>query len=97
MNVNQVEFLSWMDRITKKIDTLSQSITQLPITKLSSDGEQLLDNKDVLDILKISNRSLQRYRSNKTLPYYKIQGKVYYKLSDITAIINQSLSKPINS
>ena len=54
------------------------------------DGDALLDNQDLLQMLKISPRSLQRYRSSGNLPYYSISGKLYYKLSDVHQFIRES-------
>lgn len=59
------------------------------------DGEELLDNQDVLQMLKISTRSLQRYRSSGKLPYYTISGKIYYKLSDVHQFVRESFSAPM--
>ncbi|MFS2112592.1 helix-turn-helix domain-containing protein, partial [Sphingomonas sp. Sphisp140] len=47
-----------------------------------------------LQMLKISNRSLQRYRSIGKLPYYTISGKLYYKLSDVHQFIRESFNPP---
>jgi hypothetical protein len=60
------------------------------------DGEELLDNQDILQILKISPRSLQRYRSSGKLPYYTISGKIYYKLSDVHQFIRESFTAPMS-
>ena len=56
---------------------------------------ELLDNQDLLQMLKISNRSLQRYRSIGKLPYYTISGKLYYKLSDVHQFIRESFNPPL--
>ncbi|MCC9043593.1 helix-turn-helix domain-containing protein [Myroides sp. M-43] len=95
MNVNRSEFLSWMERITIRLDSLRQGIDKLQLQTLNIDGEELLDNQDVLQILKVSSRSLQRLRSQKLLPYYKVRGKIYYKLSDVQQLLRDSFSKPI--
>ncbi|WP_341456365.1 helix-turn-helix domain-containing protein, partial [Chryseobacterium gleum] len=42
---------------------------------------------------KISSRTLQRYRSDKKLPYYTISGKLYYKLSDVHQLIRESFKR----
>ncbi|KAA6325657.1 hypothetical protein EZS27_025158 [termite gut metagenome] len=55
--------------------------------------EQWLNNQDVCELLQISNRTLQSYRDNGTLPYSQIGHKCYYKTSDIEQIINQSQIK----
>ena len=42
-----------------------------------------VDNQEVLQMLHISQRTLQTLRSNGTLPYSRIKGKFYYKITDI--------------
>lgn len=90
MNIDRMEFIFWMDRILARIDILNDNINGLQKGKASIDGDELLDNQDLLQMLKISNRSLQRYRSSGKLPYYSISGKLYYKLSDIHQFIRES-------
>ena len=51
------------------------------------DGERLYDNQDMCQLLNISKRTLQRYRSNRELPYHTIYHKTYYKESDIHTFI----------
>ncbi|SHF82476.1 helix-turn-helix domain-containing protein [Chryseobacterium sp. OV279] len=92
MNIDRIEFISWMERIMTRFDILSEKLKENKNELNSIDGEQLLDNQDVLQLLKISSRSLQRYRSDKKLPYYTISGKLYYKLSDVHQLIRDSFS-----
>jgi len=92
MNIDRAEFISWMERIMTRFDILSEKLKDNENELNSIDGEQLLDNQDVLQLLKISSRSLQRYRSNKKLPYYTISGKLYYKLSDVHQLIRDGFS-----
>jgi len=47
------------------------------------DGERLLDNQDLCQLLQASKRSLQRYRSSGTLRYQMLWHKIYYKESDV--------------
>lgn len=95
MNVTRLEFISWMERLSTKLDSLSEHIAKVQLQTLNIDGEELLDNQDVLQILKISSRSLQRYRSDKKLPYYRLKGKIYYKLSDVQQFIRDSFAVPV--
>lgn len=92
MNIDRIEFISWMERIMTRFDILNEKLKENENELNSIDGEQLLDNQDVLQLLKISSRSLQRYRSDKKLPYYTISGKLYYKLSDVHQMIRDSFS-----
>lgn len=95
MNVTRLEFISWMERLSTRLDSLSENITKIQLQTLNIDGEELLDNQDVLQILKVSYRSLQRYRSEKKLPYYKLKGKIYYKLSDVQQLLRDCFSIPV--
>lgn len=96
MNIDRIEFIAWMERILERLDLLKEHIDESKRSRNSIDGEELLDNQDLLQMLKISNRSLQRYRSIGKLPYYTISGKLYYKLSDVHQFIRESFNPPPN-
>ena len=95
MNIDRIEFIAWMERILERLDLLKEHIDESKRSRNSIDGEELLDNQDLLQMLKISNRSLQRYRSIGKLPYYTISGKLYYKLSDVHQFIRESFNPPL--
>ncbi len=92
MNIDRSEFVGWMERIMDRFDLLSDQIKQKRTPPNTVDGEELLDNQDLLQMLKISPRSLQRYRSSGRLPYYTISGKLYYKHSDVHRFIRESFN-----
>ncbi|MBM7420226.1 MULTISPECIES: helix-turn-helix domain-containing protein [Chryseobacterium] len=92
MNTERTEFIAWMERIMERFDILKEQVSSNQSRFIEIDGEVLLDNQDVLQLLKISSRSLQRYRTDKRLPYYTISGKLYYKLSDVHQLIRECLS-----
>ena len=91
MNIDRTEFLAWMERIMQRFDLLGENIRRQQQARSEIDGEELLDNQDVMQLLKVSSRSLQRYRSGGRLPYYTISGKLYYKLSDVQQFLRDSL------
>jgi len=95
MNVDRIEFMAWMERIMERFDILME-LAGAKNQHTSIDGEELLDNQDILQLLKISARSLQRYRSSGKLPYYTISGKIYYKLSDIHQFVRESFTVPMS-
>ena len=94
MNVDRIEFMAWMERIAERFDILMELISGAKNQRAIIDGEELLDNQDILQMLKISARSLQRYRSSGKLPYYTISGKIYYKLSDVHQFVRESFTFP---
>lgn len=95
MNIDRMEFTAWMDRIMERFDILMQLVSTNKNQHAAVDGEELLDSQDVLQMLKISTRSLQRYRSSGRLPYYTISGKIYYKLSDIHQFVRECFTSPV--
>jgi len=92
MNIDRIEFNIWMERLMERFNLLDDKVKEMKNRNFEIDGEQLLDNQDVLQMLKISSRSLQRYRTSKRLPYYTISGKLYYKLSDVHQLIRDSFN-----
>lgn len=95
MNIDKMEFVAWMERIMDRLDMLGDHMNNLQKKHTCIDGEELLDNQDLLQMLKISSRSLQRYRSTGKLPYYTISGKLYYKSSDVHQFIRDSFNPPL--
>ncbi|REC61859.1 DNA-binding protein [Chryseobacterium pennae] len=89
MNIDRSEFLAWMDRIMKRFDILAGDLENREKKRLSIDGEELLDNQDVLQMLKITYRCLQRYRTIGKIKYFTISGKIFYKSSDVHQFIRE--------
>ncbi len=54
--------------------------------------QRWLDNQDVCMILNISQRTLQTYRSTGKIGYSQINGKIYYKGSDVEKLLKQTNS-----
>lgn len=46
-----------------------------------------LTNREAQEYLGLSRPTLQRYRSMGILPYSKIEGSIYYKRSDLEALL----------
>ena len=58
MNIDRMEFFAWMERIMERFDVLKQHIIDIQKQRNTIDGEELLENQDLLQMLKISHRSL---------------------------------------
>ena len=64
-------FDGWMQRLSERlerIEKLCAGDVEQPLSILPG-GERLLDNYDLCRMLKISKRTLQRYRTSGELPY----------------------------
>lgn len=86
-----------MTEIIDLILTLSQEIKEIKarIELIRLSRAELLkntwiDNQDVMQTLHISKRTLQTYRDNGTLPHSKVQGKFYYKVSDVEELLQSN-------
>lgn len=75
-----------IEQLEKKIDSLAKSENGI-------NGEKLLDNQDLCNILKINKKTLERYRRVGILPYFKLKGKVYYQMSDVVACMKHIKSR----
>ncbi|MDR1182793.1 MAG: helix-turn-helix domain-containing protein [Bacteroidales bacterium] len=53
-------------------------------------GETFLTNKEVCKTLGLGVRTLQDYRERGLLAYYKIEGKILYKLSDVLQMLENN-------
>ena len=78
------EILERLDRIERKFESEKK---QCPADPLS--GDRLLDNQDMCLLLDVTKRTLARYRQKKLVSYYKIDGRVYYKASEVMGFLRQ--------
>lgn len=92
MNIDRENFEAWMERMLDRFDMLDKKIERLTTQRNCLDGEQLLDNQDLMFLLKVSLRTLQRYRAKGILPYIKLDdGRCYYKATDVHKLILEKL------
>lgn len=85
------DYERWMERLSDKIDRLEKRINEVLTRQNILNGEILLDNQDLCFQLKVSKRSLQRYRSEGKLKYKQIEQKTYYYKSDVEEFIKKYL------
>ena len=52
-------------------------------------GDKLLDNQDMCELLGVTKRTLARYRQKKLVTYYMIDGRTYYKASEVQDFLNK--------
>lgn len=83
-----------MSELFQVILTLSQDIKLIktyllsfPKSQLKQFSEKWIDGQVVMQTLYISKRTLQSLRDSGVLPYSRIKGKFYYKVSDIDALL----------
>ena len=87
MYINREDFVAWMERIMDRFDMQDKKIDRLVGGHNYLDGERLLDNQDLCLLLKVSAKTLQRYRKKGILPYLTLDGRCYYRESDVHQLI----------
>ena len=78
-------------QLMEKLDDIEKHLDKQSIIKPLD--EIWLDSREVCVLLKITGRTLQAYRDNRTLPYSQISGKIYYKASDIQKRLEKNYHK----
>ena len=74
----------WVKAFHSNFDRLLASLEKLFNQRRPSVySDELLTDKEVAYLLKVSRRTLQDYRNNGILPYTQVGGKILYRASDI--------------
>ena len=78
----------WVKMFHSNIDGLLVAIEKLFESRQpGAFNDELLTDKEVAHILKVSRRTLQDYRNNGILSYIQVGGKILYRTSDVQRTI----------
>lgn len=72
-----------------KVDTIFDYVVSQQNT--NDDEDSWVDSYEVCTFLKISDRTLQRLRSDNKINYSRIRGKNYYRISEIKRMLQENL------
>ena len=81
----------FIDRKDPHIDVMFQGLEEIPRTLFN--GERFLTDEELSNVLRVSRRTLQEYRTSGVIPYYLVQGKALYKESDIMKILDDAYKR----
>ena len=70
------------DRIDEKLQIKKQEVHPL-------NGDRLIDNQDMCLLLGVAKRTLARYRQKKLIRYYTINGRVWYKATEVEEFLKK--------
>ena len=76
--------------LSQEIKVLKKLVIQVQKTRTQKFNENWIDAQEVMLSLHISRRTLQSLRDNGTLPYSRINGKLYYKMSDVESLLESN-------
>ena len=57
-----------------------------------SEWSDWIDGQDVMEKLHITRRTLQRWRTNGLIPFSQLRGRLYYRKSDILALLRKGFN-----
>lgn len=81
------EIIELILSLSQEIKSIKAYLQQYQKTRIERFNEAWIDGQDVMQSLHISKRTLQTLRDNGTLPYSRVNGKFYYKVSDIEKML----------
>lgn len=91
----------FIDKKDPRIDVMFQGLDKMEkmlsamenIPKHIFNGERFLTDEELSNVLRVSRRTLQEYRTFRVIPYYMVQGKALYKESDIMKILDDAYKR----
>lgn len=87
-----MEIMQALLKLSGELKEIKVHLQQINKTRLEKFNEAWIDGQDVMQVLHISKRTLQSLRDSGTLPYSRLNGKFYYKLSDIESLLEHNYS-----
>jgi len=83
-----VSLLETIGELSKTIENIVRD------SKVKSGNGQYLTDRELSRLLKISRRSLQNYRTEGKIPFYRVGGKTLYRESDIEDFLANRYETP---
>ena len=94
MYLDNEDFLAWMEKLSKKLTDIGRDLKLVINTgDAFANEDKLLDNQDLAFLLKVSKRTLQRYRDSGKLRYFLVRRKTFYRMADVKDFIQSYASK----
>lgn len=82
-----------LQTITSDLKELTRTMEHYKAIQTINLKSQWLDKLEVMQVLRMSERSIQRLRNCGALPYTKVHGRILYKRSDIEKLLELNYKK----
>jgi hypothetical protein len=76
-------------RLNRIIERLDQIILHQKLNKVIDLQLVILDNTDFINLFKISHKTAQLWRDERTISFSQIGNKIYYRMSDIQKFLDK--------
>ena len=89
IQIDRETFQVMLHQIMERFDRIDRTLERMNKLKEGLEGETLLDNYGLCQLLGVTKRTLARYRQKRYVTYYMIDGRTYYNASEVEAFLNQ--------
>lgn len=89
MSILEEDILHNIALLSKFLVKMDDKLNRLLKNNTQIKNDKLLDNQDMCLLLKVTNRTLQRYRNAGILPFATINRRNYYLESDVYGFIKK--------
>ncbi len=88
-NRRHAEIISRLDRIIALLNGMNLKTNTLVGKTVRQAMGEYYTNDDMCKILRVSKRTLARYRQQKRVSYYMINRKLYYKVAEVQEFLKK--------
>jgi len=79
------------EKVLKRIDEqVSLIVAKMKIDSKLDPEDIIFDNQEFLKVMNISKRTAQQWRDTGYIGFSQLGNKIYYRLSDIKALLNDN-------
>jgi DNA-binding transcriptional MerR regulator len=75
--------------LMKRFEHIEHKLERMSKVNACLDGDTLLDDQDMCELLGVTKRTLARYRQKKLVTYYMIDRRAYYRSSEIQGFLKR--------
>ena len=79
------------DDLMKRLDALQKDLS----VKQKNPKEVIFDSQEIMQLLHISKSTLQKLRDDGYIGFSQVNGKFFYRQSDINAMIDKNYKPPL--
>jgi len=87
------EIIQALLNLSGDIKEIKAQLQYIKKTRAEVFKETWIDGQDIMLALNISKRTLQTLRDTNVIPYSRIKGKFYYKVSDLENLLDKNYSR----
>lgn len=77
----------------EQFDRIEKEIAEIKAALSKERKNDIYDNADVIQLLKISARTLATWRDSGTIRYSKVGAKIFYRRADIEHLLDETINR----